>query len=111
MIGCQSFGTQEFQEHRTELTKHLITDKQFNTIALGADWPDVRNLHRYVQGITKSEHEAISCFNKFPWWANRNLANVDFLRWLNEHNKNIKYTVEKIKARPAERVRRVVLLW
>lgn len=105
MIGCQSFGNQEFHEHRTELTKHLISDKGFNAIALGADFPDVLHLHRYVQGITKDEHEAMSCFNKFPWWANRNMSNFKFIRWLHDHNQNIKYTVEKIKARPAERVK------
>ena len=40
LIGEASHGTHEFYQSRGEITKRLIQEKGFNTIAVEADWPD-----------------------------------------------------------------------
>ena len=40
LIGESSHGTEEFYRIRANLTSALIRTKQFNVVAVEADWPD-----------------------------------------------------------------------
>ena len=50
LVGEASHGTHEFYEIRAELTKRLIAENGFRSLAVEADWPDALRVHRYVQG-------------------------------------------------------------
>jgi len=48
LIGEATHGTEEFYRIRAELTRALIRAKQFNVVAVEADWPDAYRVNRWV---------------------------------------------------------------
>ncbi len=88
LIGEASHGSQDFYSTRAELTKRLIKEKDFNAVAVEADWPDAYKINRYVQkngeGITALE--ALDDFKRFPTWMWRNTIVLEFISWLNNYN-------------------------
>jgi len=50
LIGEASHGTHEFYRIRAEITKRLIREKGFGSVAVEADWPDAYRVNRYVRG-------------------------------------------------------------
>lgn len=52
LLGEASHGTSEFYKWRTEITKHLVSEKGFSFIAVEGDWPDCYQVNRYVKGIS-----------------------------------------------------------
>ena len=50
LLGEASHGTHEFYRERAEITKRLISEKNFTAVAVEADWPDAYRLNRYVRG-------------------------------------------------------------
>lgn len=88
LIGEASHGTHEFYEQRAEITKRLILEKQFNAIAVEADWPDAYRINRYVRGADDKQDAlaALQGFARFPTWMWRNTVVLDFVGWLREHN-------------------------
>ena len=51
LLGEASHGTHEFYRERAEITKRLVTEKEFTAVALEADWPDAYRVNRYVRGV------------------------------------------------------------
>jgi erythromycin esterase-like protein len=88
LIGEASHGTHEFYEVRAELTRRLIAEKDFNIVALEADWPDALQLNHYVSGRSdmKSANEALEGFRRFPTWMWRNTVMHQFVDWLKTWN-------------------------
>src|SRR5881396_686783 len=74
LIGEASHGTHEFYQQRAEITKRLIEEKQFNSVAVEADWPDAYRINRFVRGYPGDAEasEALSDFKRFPTWMWRN---------------------------------------
>jgi erythromycin esterase-like protein len=95
LLGEASHGTHEFYRVRAEITKRLIREKGFTSVAVEADWPDAYRVNRYVQGRSLDEdaEAALSGFRRFPQWMWRNADVLDFVGWLRAYN----------DARPAER--------
>src|SRR5256885_164773 len=89
LIGEASHGTHEFYEIRAQLTKRLIGEDGFTSIAIEADWPDALRVHRYVQGSSgdPSAPTALADFKRFPQWMWRNTVIVEFVEWLREWNR------------------------
>lgn len=88
LLGEASHGTHEFYYERAEITKRLITEKNFTTVAVEADWPDAYRLNRYVRGASDDVDavEALADFRRFPTWMWRNTVVVEFIEWLRAHN-------------------------
>lgn len=88
LIGEASHGTHEFYRIRAEITKRLIREKGFTSVAVEADWPDAYRVHRYVQGRGTDDDaaEALGGFRRFPQWMWRNADVLDFVGWLRTHN-------------------------
>src|SRR2546423_1549362 len=88
LIGESSHGTNEFYATRAALTRRLIVEKGFRTLALEADWPDTLRVHRYVIGRSKERDgsDALGDFRRFPAWMWRNTVMVDFIEWLRGWN-------------------------
>ena len=91
LIGEASHGTHEFYRIRAEITKRLIREKGFTSVAVEADWPDAYRLNRYVQGRGSDSDsvEALRGFQRFPQWMWRNADVLDFVGWLRAHNDSV----------------------
>jgi erythromycin esterase-like protein/predicted phosphoribosyltransferase len=97
LLGEASHGTHEFYRERAEITKRLIEEKNFNAVAVEADWPDAYRINRYVRGFTDDVDamEALADFRRFPTWMWRNTVVVEFIEWLRAYNDTLPPGVEK----------------
>ncbi len=90
LIGEASHGTHEFYRIRAEITKRLIREKGFGSVAVEADWPDAYRVNRYVHLRPESRDadavEALGGFRRFPQWMWRNADVLDFVGWLRAIN-------------------------
>jgi protein-L-isoaspartate(D-aspartate) O-methyltransferase len=86
LIGEASHGTSEFYRLRAALTQQLIEKKQFNFVAVEADWPDAYRIHDYVTHRQREEPHEWEAFSRFPTWMWRNHEVLDFIHWLRDHN-------------------------
>jgi erythromycin esterase-like protein len=88
LLGEASHGTHEFYRIRAEITKRLIREKGFTSVAVEADWPDAYRVNRYVRGRSAADdaEEALSGFRRFPQWMWRNADVLDFVGWLRGYN-------------------------
>ncbi len=91
LIGEATHGTHEFYRERAQITKRLITEKGFNSIAVEADWPDAYRVNRYIrgQGTDADSIDSLAGFKRFPAWMWRNADVLDFVGWLRAHNDNL----------------------
>jgi erythromycin esterase-like protein/predicted phosphoribosyltransferase len=98
LLGEASHGTHEFYRERAEITKRLIAEKNFNAVAVEADWPDAYRVNRYVRGASDDVDavEALSDFRRFPTWMWRNTVVVEFIEWLRAHNDALPPGAEKV---------------
>jgi erythromycin esterase-like protein len=98
LLGEASHGTHEFYCERAEITKRLITEKNFAAVAVEADWPDAYRLNRYVRGATDDVDavEALADFRRFPTWMWRNAVVVEFIEWLRSYNDALPPGAEKV---------------
>ncbi len=90
LIGEASHGTHEFYRLRAQITKRLITEKEFTAVAVEADWPDAYRVNLYVrfEGDDEDAIDALSGFQRFPAWMWRNADVLDFVGWLRNHNQH-----------------------
>jgi erythromycin esterase-like protein len=88
LLGEASHGTHEFYLERARITRRLIEEKGFTTVAIEADWPDAYRINRYVRWMSDdaSAEEALGGFKRFPLWMWRNTAVADFTGWLRDYN-------------------------
>lgn len=91
LLGEASHGTHEFYRQRAQITKRLIQEKGFTTVAVEADWPDAYRVNRYVRGHSSDADasDALSGFKRFPAWMWRNADVLDFVGWLREYNDSL----------------------
>lgn len=91
LIGEASHGTHEFYRERAQITKRLIKEKNFNAVAVEADWPDAYRVNRYVRGTSNDEEaiDALGGFRRFPAWMWRNADVLDFIGWLRSFNEDL----------------------
>jgi erythromycin esterase-like protein len=97
LLGEASHGTHEFYRERAEITKRLITERGFTSVAVEADWPDASRVNRYVQSLSDDVNavEALGEFKRFPPWMWRNSDVVEFIEWLRQYNDEISPSVSK----------------
>lgn len=86
LIGEASHGTSEFYRIRAEITKVLIQEKDFNFVAVEADWPDAYRIHDLVTHKEREEPYDWEAFARFPTWMWRNQEVLDFIHWLRNFN-------------------------
>lgn len=88
LLGEASHGTHEFYRARTEITRRLITEHDFNFVAIEADFPNAARVNGFVRGATEDRDadSALADFTTFPRWMWRNRDVLDFVTWLGEHN-------------------------
>ena len=86
LIGEARHGTSEFYRIRAEITKALIEQKNFDFVAVEADWPDAYRIHDFVTHKNRDEPHEWEAFSRFPTWMWRNNEVLDFIHWLREFN-------------------------
>lgn len=88
MIGAATHGTKEFYRLRADLTRRIIEEHHFDTLAVEADWPDAYTVNRYVldQSDDINANEALGDFERFPVWLWRNREVERFVEWLKAYN-------------------------
>jgi erythromycin esterase-like protein len=98
LLGEASHGTHEFYRERAQLTKRLIREKNFNAVAVEADWPDAYRVNRYVRGASGDDDaiDSLAGFKRFPTWMWRNADVLDFVGWLREHNDALTNDADKV---------------
>lgn len=98
LIGEASHGTHEFYRERAQITKRLITEKDFCAVAVEADFPDANRVNRYVNGSDEDADavDALGGFERFPAWMWRNADVLDFIGWLRAYNDDLPLTATKV---------------
>jgi erythromycin esterase-like protein len=98
LIGEASHGTHEFYRERAEITKRLIEEKEFQAVAVEADFPDAFRVNDYVRGIGDDADavDALGGFKRFPAWMWRNADVLDFVGWLRSHNDDLPAEAPKV---------------
>jgi protein-L-isoaspartate(D-aspartate) O-methyltransferase len=86
LIGEASHGTSEFYRIRAEITKALIERKNFDFVAVEADWPDAYRIHDFVTHREREEPYDWEAFARFPTWMWRNHEVLEFIHWLRDFN-------------------------
>jgi erythromycin esterase-like protein len=91
LLGEATHGTREFYRMRADICRRLIISKEFDVIAVEADWPDALRVSRFVQLASSDQtaDQALSGFQRFPQWMWRNTEIVDLVYWLRLHNSQI----------------------
>lgn len=89
-LGAASHGTREFYEARARLTRRLIEEKNFDAVAVEADWPDAYRVNCWARGASDDADaaQALGDFTRFPTWMWRNREVAEFVDWLHFHNNN-----------------------
>ncbi|MDB5106927.1 MAG: hypothetical protein JWP91_4616 [Fibrobacteres bacterium] len=91
LIGDASHGTHEFYRERARITRRLIEEKDFEAVAVEADWPDAARVNRFVkgEGDLLEGADPLSGFKRFPQWMWRNAEVLDFVLWLRQWNETL----------------------
>ncbi len=88
LLGEASHGTSEFYRTRAAITRHLITHRGYDIVAVEADWPDAAAVNRFVGHHARRQFEA-PAFIRFPTWMWRNTVVEGFADWLRGHNDGV----------------------
>lgn len=88
LLGEATHGTHEFYNARAEITRRLISERNFDAVAVEADWPDSLRASRYAQGAAQDQdaNRALGSFERFPRWMWRNADVLAFIEWLKREN-------------------------
>lgn len=84
LLGESSHGTSEFYRMRARITQELIEKRDFNIVAVEADWPDAAQVNRVIRG--EEEPPTERAFDRFPRWMWRNEETQALVQWLKEYN-------------------------
>ena len=97
LLGEASHGTQEFYEIRSDISKELIKNHNFNFILVEGDWYDMYKINLYIKGLSEKENakEVLQTFNRWPQWMWSNKVIKDLTEWLKQYNDQLTYE-EKI---------------
>lgn len=97
LLGEATHGTHEFYAFRAALTKRLIEERGFRTVAVEGEWHTCFRVNRFLRppqsdnpGTCPSHdaslREALEGFSEFPKWVWRNQDTTNLLQWLQAFN-------------------------
>jgi protein-L-isoaspartate(D-aspartate) O-methyltransferase len=85
LLGEASHGTSEFYKARAAISRHLIEQHGFASIAVEADWPDAAAIDRYVRHLPP-QGALDKPFQRFPVWMWRNAEVLELVEWMRSYN-------------------------
>jgi erythromycin esterase-like protein len=89
MLGEASHGTHEYYTWRSYITKKLISEKNFNFIAVEGDWPDCYNINKFIKGQCAPGtqiRDILKNFDRWPTWMWANWEIAALSEWLFSYN-------------------------
>jgi erythromycin esterase-like protein len=113
LLGVSSFGTHELFHARAELTKRLIQDMGFSSLALDGAPDEVEPIDAYVRGRSNSglADDALGCISLFPMWIWRNAEMLDFVGWLRSYNDQFYADLHKVDVHTIDLSRARSVVW
>ena len=87
LLGEATHGTSEFYTWRSRISQLLISEKEFNTIAIEGDWTDAYPLNNYIWGNRNysSAQVTLQHFDRWPEWMWNKQRVEDLGGWLQSH--------------------------
>ncbi len=85
LLGEASHGTSEFYQARAAITRRLIEEHGFSSVAVEADWPDAAAVDRHTRHRPQRPMKTPP-FARFPTWMWRNVDVEAFTDFLRQHN-------------------------
>ena len=84
LLGESTHGTEEFYKIRSDITKQLVSNNNFNIILFETDWFNLYNVNKYINNNSESKSaiEALININNFPIWLWKNNIIIDLIEWL-----------------------------
>lgn len=89
LMGEGSHGTHEYYLWRDKITRRLISEQDFNFIAVEGDFASLYHLNRYVKnmdGAASSARDILSKLTEWPTWMWSNEEVVALAEWLRNYN-------------------------
>ncbi len=89
LLGEASHGTSEYYTWRTDISKYLIQQMNYDFIAVEADWPSAFAVNRYVKnlpGAAETATQAMTAFVRWPHWMWKNQEVLALVEWLRQYN-------------------------
>jgi len=97
LIGDSTHGTHEFYQQRINISKQLIQEKNFKSILLEGDWPNVYTLNQYVQSLIPiTAKQALHAHKSQGAWLWNNKETLNFLQWLKKYNQQLPEGEQKV---------------
>jgi protein-L-isoaspartate(D-aspartate) O-methyltransferase len=86
LLGEATHGTAEFYDMRARLTLALMeAHPDIRIVAVEADWPDARQIDRFIRGQTAAPHPE-QAFTRFPTWMWANKQVLGFVNRMRDLN-------------------------
>jgi erythromycin esterase len=82
-MGAASYGTREFAEINRQAIQHLITQKNFTVVAIGANWAEAHAVDRYIKTGTGDATAALESLNAWPW---ETVETLELVKWMRAYN-------------------------
>ena len=94
LLGEASHGSAEFYDMRARITRELIEKKDFNIIAVEADWPDAASIDHFISGTShnpnlENDFSSTTGFSRFPKWMWMNHSVSTLVHWLKDYNQSV----------------------
>ena len=88
LLGESTHGTEEFYQERSDITKYLIQEKNYNIILFETDWFNLYNVNKYINNNSQAKNidEALININNFPKWLWKNNIIIELIEWLKAYN-------------------------
>lgn len=89
LLGEASHGTHEYYVWRDSISRRLISEHDFNFIAVEGDYASLYHLNLYVknlEGAAKSAREVLLNLKRWPTWMWANEEVEALTEWLRNHN-------------------------
>jgi len=81
LLGESTHGTEEFYQIRSDITKHLVENYDYNIILFETDWFNLYNVNKYINNNSESDDvfEALVNINNFSKWLWKNNVIIELI--------------------------------
>ena len=88
LLGESTHGSEEFYQFRSDLTKQLIQEQNYNIILFETDWFNLYNVNKYINNNsdTTNVEDVLVNINNFPEWLWKNNIIIELIEWLKVYN-------------------------
>lgn len=88
LLGESTHGSEEFYQFRSDLTKQLIQNQNYNIILFETDWFNLYNVNKYINNNsdTTNVEDVLVNINNFPEWLWKNNIIIELIEWLKVYN-------------------------